>query len=268
MKNFARAALFLALTSNAFGYQEHIVRDGDKLFGSWTSSDDASLRSAHAPIAGNFYAFDGTILSSDMNCDQVAAKVRGLTSDWHLFPHINLYALTYCTVPTNGKSQTDFIYAIDAWTPDAVPIIQTFLKAHEGIQFLDQTLQFYAVTGIDVNTIQSLGILTGTSLKVVHSAQNSQPYSGTDQWWPDYNSRANLVQQTDESKFLDYIMQKFGFAEVPAFQRALTTANFVFFTDAFTLHLSNGQTVDFWLGFGGTRQCKTGPCFTNGPSLN
>lgn len=262
MKNFAAVLAFFALTSVAHGYQEKIVRDGDKLTGSWIS-DDATERSGRAPIAGNFYAYEGTILSTDLTCDQVSDKVKGLISDWHLFPRINLYALTYCTKPSGAKSQTDFIYALDAWVPEAVPVVPDFLKAHQGMQFLGETLQFFQVTSMDVNTTQSLGKLTGTSLKVIHSAQDSKPYSGTDTWWPDYNARADLVQQTNEGEFLRYIGQKFGCSEVDAFEQALKTANFVYFADAFTLHLSNAQTVDFWFGFGSTRQCKTGPCFTN-----
>ena len=44
--------------------------------GSWTS-EDATERSGRAPIAGNFYAYEGTILSTDLTCDQVSDKVKG-----------------------------------------------------------------------------------------------------------------------------------------------------------------------------------------------
>ena len=256
MKNFATVALFFALTSVAQGYQENIERNGDTVRASFSNGP-----SDRAPIAGNFFVHSRTLLDTTLTCDQFLAQVKVLISDWHLYPHINSYALTYCTVPQAGKTEIDFTYGVDAWSPEAPPIIQAFLKDHQGIQFAGQALDFYAVTAMDVKTVQSLGNLITGHLTMIHSAESWQSYSGTDQWYPDYVGKGKIIQQTDENVFLNYVGQKFGDAEKTAFQQALGSANFVTFSDFFTLHLESGQKVDFWLGFGSSRTCGTVPCF-------
>ena len=61
---------------------------------------------------------------------------------------------------------------------------------------------------------------------------------------------------------VNYVAKDFGSDEAAAFQKNLPAANFVGFSDFFTLHLKNGDVADFWLGFGGQRSCKSSPCFS------
>lgn len=257
MKNFAMVILFLALTSAAQAYQEKLERIGNTLRGSWVSQE-----SARVPIAGNFYAFNFTYVSKDLSCDDFAAKVHSMISDWNKYPNLNLYALTWCTVPADAKSSTEFIYAFDTWVPEAVPQVVPFLKDHQGVGFEGEPMNFSKVVGIDVNTVLSLDVLKGTALTLIHSAQSSKSYSGTDQWYPDNYARSKIIEQTQETVFLDFVARDFGGAEKTAFQQSLPSANFVGFSDFFTLHLEDSQIVDFWLGFGDTRSCKTQPCFS------
>jgi hypothetical protein len=217
---------------------------------------------ASTPIAGNFYAFSGTFVSQDLSCDDFLAKVHGLIADWTAYPHLNLYALTVCGPTANAKSSTDFIYGFDAWVPAAVPEDQAFIKAHQGVAFQGRALDFYAVTSIDVNTELGLDQLSGTALTAVHETSFASTFSGTDTWYPDYSGRVKLIQQTNEKAFLDYVDDKCGASEMSAFKQALGSANFVQFGDFFTLHLADGRQVDFWLGFGSSRNCGTQPCFT------
>ena len=272
MKSLALSAFLLTLSSlvcgSAFGYQEHLIRNGTQVWDTLTASasDSTAFSSELAPIPGNFYAYSHAFLSTDLSCDQFLAQVKQLATDWNLYSHLNLYMLTYCRGTADSKPEIDFVYAIDAWVPAAVTEDQAFLKAHQGAAFLGEELRFQAVRSIDVQTILTLAKLTGSSLTAIHSATHVETFSGTDLWFPHYNARLKILAQNDKSAFLSYVMQDFGSSEATAFDQALAAANFVDFSDFFTLHLENGQSADFWLGFGGTKNCGTQPCFSS-PSL-
>jgi|GEM_PF-3641685 len=270
MKNLALIAGLLALSPAAYGYQERIERSGDRVSAAQFSPADAVVAGrgpvALAPIAGNFYAFTGTFTSKDLTCDQFIAASHQMISDWNLYPHLNLYALSWCSGQQGQQSSTEFIYAIDAWRPEAVAEAQAFLKAHRGLQFLGQTLWFSAVKRLDVKTTLSLGVLGANGgLKPIHSSDAWSEFSGTDQWYPANYEKAKIVAQTDLDVFMDWVGKTFGGDERAPFKEALVNSNFVQFSDFFTVHLENGQKAVFWLGFGSSRKCGAQPCFSKAP---
>ncbi|MFI5361607.1 MAG: hypothetical protein ACHQ49_06535 [Elusimicrobiota bacterium] len=270
MKNLALVAGLVALSSAAFGYQERIERNGDRVVASWISPAGAAVSGREpaekGPIAGNFYSFTGTFPTKDMSCDQFLANIHGLISDWNRYPHMNFYALSTCSGSTGGPSSTDFIYAVDAWRPEAVAEVQAFLNAHRDLEFQGQKLWFSQVKHLDVKTTLSLDVVKSNGgLRLILSSDARSEYSGTDQWYPANYAKAKTVVQTDLDAFLDWVGRDFGADQKTPFKEGLATANFVQFSDFFTLHLENGRKVDFWLGFGASRKCGAKPCFAKAP---
>ena len=259
MKNLAALILLVTISSSAFALQQNIQHIGNKVLGSFTSVNETS---SVIPVAGNFYAFEGTFSSTTLSCDDFTAQIHTLIADWNKYPDLNLYALSYCTVPASFTSQTIFLYGIDAWSDKAVPEDAAFLTDHQGVSFQGQTLQFYKVTSLDANidlTLDSLAANGGLTLN--QEAKASKSFTGTDQWYPDNVARANLIQTNSLSTFLNFVGTQFGADQVPLFQKALTVSNFVNMSDSFTLHLENGQTADFWLGFGANKNCGATACY-------
>ena len=270
MKNLSIIACLVALSSSAFAYQEKIERNGDDVRASWTSPADVSITgselSAFNPIAGNFYAFTSTFETKDQTCDQFLAKIHALISDWKKYPHANMYALSNCSGQAGKGSTTTFLYALDAWRPDAVASVQSFLSDHRGLPFEGQTLWFSLVNKLDVKTALTLGnIKPNGNLTAVHAANAWSEFSGTDTWYPTNSAKSKVVLQKDLDVFLNWVAGTYGNDEKAPFREAVAGSNFVMFSDFFTLHLENGKTGDFWLGFGASRRCGAQPCFAKAP---
>ena len=174
----ALLACFYSVT--ALAYHEHIEHVGSTVRGTWNVIPSRSAM----PIPGNFYAYSSSYRTKDLNCDQFIDKIHALISDWNKYPHLNLYALTYCFPAPSGEYETDFIYAFDSWVPQAVPVDQTFLKDHQGLIFQGQNLDFSLVTSMDVKTILTLAKHVTNEIIEIHSAGATETVSGTDVWYP------------------------------------------------------------------------------------
>ena len=270
MKKLALIAGLVALSTTSYAYQERIERTENGVKASWISPANVTATAGEpielGPIANNFYAFSGDFASNDLTCDQFTAKIHELISDWKAYPHMNLYALSNCSGQRGGPSATHLLYGIDAWRPEAVAEVQSFLKAHRGLQFQGQTLWFYAVNHLDVKTTLTLGTLKPNgALQPIHAADAWSEASGTDQWYPANYAKSKIVAQTDLDVFLKWVGETFGADEKAPFQEAVAGSSFVQFSDFFTIHLENGQKDVFWLGFGASRRCGAQPCFAKTP---
>jgi len=251
------AGFLIFVSSLAFGYQERIETNGEDTKASWISTV--------GPVRGYFFVSTDIFKTND-SCDAFNAKVHDLLQDWKKYPSINMYSLTNCSGSQN-KYTIVFLYGVDVWDQSQIPTQQRFLRDHQGMDFLGHKFDFSQVTSLVAKTNLSLGVLNGDKLSLVYQAQHSIPYQYEDEWYPLHVSAMNFITQPSKDVFLSFVGSEFGNKEKDAFDKKLSSSNFVSLSDSFTLHLANGRTGDFWLGFGAVKNCGAQPCYANSTLL-